>query len=314
MPATDDKNDNEPTTSATNANKKASSSLSTLSETERKRRHKSSCLCFSCACKRKKVTRDEEDKIRGESERQKNKETNEKDDDECIELNEMTLTSENALAFYRNKRHYKSMKSTFLRESDLKPLKNKYAHGIIKIQEPSGIVCNADGNYYLKFKFDAVSNAPGGSIDQSSQKASSKPSQQLRNIPKFMSSVWAMKSPQIIIPIITGITNFKNWKNQKLEEQFRHGIIKAANKTEMWFITHGINGGISEMVGEAFGIERVSRETTSLNDAKMSSHGLVNYSESREHHFKPLTLIGIIPTSFLQNSGAFDGHVIIYYI
>lgn len=29
-------------------------------------------------------------------------------------------------------------------------------------------------------------------------------SQQLRNIPRFMKSVWQMKSPQIIIPIITG--------------------------------------------------------------------------------------------------------------
>lgn len=51
--------------------------------------------------------------------------------------------------------------------------------------------------------------------------------------------------------------NFKNWKNRKLEEQFRRGIIKAANKTEMWFITHGINGGISGMVGDAFFEEKV---------------------------------------------------------
>lgn len=27
---------------------------------------------------------------------------------------------------------------------------------------------------------------------------------QLRNIPRFMKSVWQMKSPQIIIPLITG--------------------------------------------------------------------------------------------------------------
>jgi hypothetical protein len=72
-----------------------------------------------------------------------------------------------------------------------------------------------------------------------------------------MTSIWQMKSPQIIISIITGVTNFKNWKNQKLEEQFRRGLIKAANKTEMWFITNGINGGISAMVGEAFNEERV---------------------------------------------------------
>ena len=55
-----------------------------------------------------------------------------------------------------------------------------------------------------------------------------------------------------------GVTNFKNWKNKKLEEQFRRGMIKAANKTEMWFITNGINGGISAMVGEAFNEEKVN--------------------------------------------------------
>lgn len=55
-----------------------------------------------------------------------------------------------------------------------------------------------------------------------------------------------------------GVTNFQNWKNKKLEEQFRRGIIKAANKTEMWFITNGINGGISAMVGEAFEEEKVN--------------------------------------------------------
>ena len=54
----------------------------------------------------------------------------------------------------------------------------------------------------------------------------------------------------------TGV-NFKNWKNRKLEDQFRRGIAKAARKTEMWFITNGINGGISAMVGDAYYEEKV---------------------------------------------------------
>ena len=99
-----------------------------------------------------------------------------------------------------------------------------------------------DGSRYVKFKID---------------ESNSKINEQLKWIPRFMTSIWQMKSPQIIISIITGVTNFKNWKNQKLEEQFRRGLIKAANKTEMWFITNGINGGISAMVGEAFNEERV---------------------------------------------------------
>jgi hypothetical protein len=51
--------------------------------------------------------------------------------------------------------------------------------------------------------------------------------EQFRNLPKFMSIVWKLKNPKIIIPIITGVTNFKNWKNRKLEDQFKRGIIKV---------------------------------------------------------------------------------------
>ena len=174
----------------------------------------------------------------------------------------------------------------------------------------------------MKFKFIQQSS----SQTTNDPKAFGKLCDQLRNIPKFMTAVWGLKSPQIIIPIITGISNFKNWKNQKLEEQFRRGIIKAANKTEMWFITNGINGGISEMVGEAFSIERVSCFTWFLlpelsvfmqswigikisREAAKIEESALNYSNLNEQHVKPLTLIGVIPTSILQNSSSFDGWV-----
>ncbi len=50
-----------------------------------------------------------------------------------------------------------------------------------------------------------------------------------------MSTVWKLKNPKIIIPIITGVTNFKNWKNRKLEDQFKHGIIKVCMKKYFYF-------------------------------------------------------------------------------
>lgn len=132
----------------------------------------------------------------------------------------------------------------YMTESELNELKSRFTNGLIKIQDSNGIISNQEGNKYLNFKFDFQENL--------------KINEQLKLIPKFMSKAWSMKSPQIIIPIVTGVTNFKNWRNQKLEEQFRRGIVKAANKTEMWFITNGINGGISAMVGEAFNEERVT--------------------------------------------------------
>ncbi len=113
----------------------------------------------------------------------------------------------------------------------LNDLKSKYVHGHVKVQDTSGIIYNSEGNFYLNFKFEPNTFLPLQTSALNEIEASLRLYQNLSNLPKFMNFVWNMKTPQIIIPIITGISNFKNWKNQKLEEQFRRGIVKAANKT-----------------------------------------------------------------------------------
>ncbi len=56
-----------------------------------------------------------------------------------------------------------------------------------------------------------------------------------------MSTMWKLKKPKIIIPIITGVTNFKNWKNRKLEDQFKRGILKASAYDGLKVVTFGTN-------------------------------------------------------------------------
>ena len=185
-------------------------------------------------------------------------------------------------------------------ESALNELKSKYVHGLVKVQDSSGIMYNQDGNLYLNFKFDNLNKE--NEID-----TTQKLNENLRDIPKLMSLMWNMKSPQIIIPVITGLTNFKNWKNQKLEEQFRRGLIKAANKTEMWFITNGINGGISAMMGDAF-YEEKSCRSTHFVDNESSNYASLSYLNQNETPSKPLTLLGIVAASCLQNWSSFDGN------
>ncbi len=174
-------------------------------------------------------------------------------------------------------------------------LRSKYKNGCMQIQDTNGIIYNPDGSLYLNFKLEIKEDLVLG--------------EQLRNVPKFMSTVWKMKSPQIIIPIITGVKNFKNWKNQKLEEQFRRGIIKAANKTEMWIITSGINGGLPAMIGDAFNEENSSRITTSSNRDNNETLKDLSFIDTNETQLKPLTLIGIVSASSLQNYSSFDGQV-----
>jgi hypothetical protein len=38
---------------------------------------------------------------------------------------------------------------------------------------------------------------------------------------------WLKRSPKIIIPIVTGLNHFKNWKNQKQINKFKRGLIKV---------------------------------------------------------------------------------------
>jgi hypothetical protein len=162
-------------------------------------------------------------------------------------------------------------------------LSSLFAHNDVRFYDTNGFIINGQGTEYLTFKFD----------DTQLQLVND----QLRKIPKFMKIIWNLDNPKIIIPIITGL-NLKNWKNKKLEEQFKRGIIKAANKTETWFITNGINGDISQIIGEAFNEERASRLTETSKIIQNSKLDL-----------KPLVLIGIVSAQKLQNYSLFDGTV-----
>lgn len=77
-----------------------------------------------------------------------------------------------------------------------------------------------------------------------------------------------------------------------------------ANKTDIWFITNGINGGISSIIGEAFNEEKISRNIVS----KTNLQGL-NFLHCNEPSPPPLTLLGIVSASTLQNWSSFDGVV-----
>jgi hypothetical protein len=49
----------------------------------------------------------------------------------------------------------------------------------------------------------------------------------VEEVAKFIATKWLKKSPKIIIPIITGLSHFKTWKNEKQLNKFKRGIIKV---------------------------------------------------------------------------------------
>jgi hypothetical protein len=124
----------------------------------------------------------------------------------------------------------------------------------------------------------------------------------IEEIAKFMALKWLKTSPKIIIPIITSLSHFKTWKNQKHLNKFKRGIIKAAYTTELIYITNGYNIGVSKLIGDAFREESLARRTT----CDVSTN-CTNYISENTDEFNKLILIGIVSTSELKNAELFKG-------
>jgi hypothetical protein len=43
----------------------------------------------------------------------------------------------------------------------------------------------------------------------------------------YMERYWNMRSPKIVLSLISGVRHFKPWKNSRLKDQFKKGIIKV---------------------------------------------------------------------------------------
>ncbi|CAF1275673.1 unnamed protein product [Adineta ricciae] len=69
---------------------------------------------------------------------------------------------------------------------------------------------------------------------------------------QFMINEWELQSANIVIPVLSGVTNNKPLKNQKMTETLRNGIKNAANASEVWFVTNGIDAGVPQLIGAAF--------------------------------------------------------------
>lgn len=54
----------------------------------------------------------------------------------------------------------------------------------------------------------------------------------IEDVARFMAVRWLKRSPKIIIPIVTGLTHFKPWKNQKQLNKFKRGLIKVLFTTK----------------------------------------------------------------------------------
>lgn len=78
-------------------------------------------------------------------------------------------------------------------------------------------------------------------------------------------------------------------------------IFQAANTTEMWIITNGIDDGISGMIGEAVREERNLRANSRINLSQIRPDFVKK--------FQKLTVIGVVPKPKIVYENLLDGSV-----
>lgn len=78
-------------------------------------------------------------------------------------------------------------------------------------------------------------------------------------------------------------------------------ILEAANTTEMWIITDGVDTAVSKMIGEAIQEERARRECKQMQ--------LSHLGQEKVQRFQKLTLIGVVPKNVITYSDLFQGNI-----
>ncbi|XP_071134130.1 transient receptor potential cation channel subfamily M member-like 2 [Mytilus edulis] len=115
----------------------------------------------------------------------------------------------------------------------------------------------------------------------------------------FMERFWNMRSPKIVLSIMSGVRNEKIWKNPRLRDQFKKGLIKAANSTEMWIVTNGVDNGIASIVGEAVNEEKFIRTNSRVDLSQLRPDAVKK--------FHRLTVIGVIQKQKVIYNDQLDG-------
>ncbi|CAF0976650.1 unnamed protein product [Rotaria sordida] len=101
----------------------------------------------------------------------------------------------------------------------------------------------------------------------------------------FMINEWKLQPANIVIPVLSGVTNNKPFKSLKTTETLKNGIKNAANASEVWFITNGLTTGVPQLIGDAFRDEISMRREDDAWTIKMKR-------EPKKR--KTLILIGIV--------------------
>lgn len=151
---------------------------------------------------------------------------------------QMYLCSDMGFNMYDNYNTYTSMHSRDSSEGILCP---SFPAGVIRFVLEGGE--DQKDRYYVSVPKDA-------SMD---------------DVARFMASAWRRRTPKLVLTVINSSRYFQPWTKEKFAEEFQAGIIQAANLTEMWILTEGLDLGVSKLIGDAAFVEMTRRKNMELN-------------------------------------------------
>ncbi|XP_064474206.1 transient receptor potential cation channel subfamily M member 2-like isoform X2 [Ornithodoros turicata] len=112
-----------------------------------------------------------------------------------------------------------------------------------------------------------------------------------------MQSSWHMNLPSFVLLVVSHSGPLSQWTPTRQLDNFKQGLIKAANTTDMWIVTNGLNLGMSKEIGDAVRLELLRRRALRCHKHPSRNRARV----------PPLTLVGIVREDTLMYAHCLDG-------
>nr|UPO70949.1 sTRP4 [Mesobuthus martensii] len=119
----------------------------------------------------------------------------------------------------------------------------------------------------------------------------------MEDVANVMMKDWQIGNPRIVLVVISNVLSLGGWKNTRQLDNFKKGLIKAANTTDLWIFTHGTNIGIVKVIGDAVHEELLRRQALKCH----------KHPHQTQLHLPPLRLVGIVREDLLSYRDMLDG-------
>lgn len=119
----------------------------------------------------------------------------------------------------------------------------------------------------------------------------------ISEVERVLEHDWKLNVPTIVLEVISSVRRSVFWEGHRQWSSLQEGLIEAANKTDMWIITHGLNTGVAKMLGDIVYKENQRRQAmTCYRHPKQSGPKLPK-----------LTLMGIVNSDIIVYDDLLDG-------